>query len=942
MEHLLINKLKNLISNNNLEEVFSELKAHVNQIESIEVNNMLILLEARFNENEKYNLTGQINHEDYVLYRNKINNSLLKFIDNDFKKNIGWEDKEYEIALQHKWDKLKSKGLITNLISELVQKEITLNKLSVSDIKEIVKKEINELKSAISPELKAWYNLFPFYKIKNSIPNSSFVGIDFGTSTTVISFITYYPESKNFTVSKPETIPFSFQTPVPMTTHLLPSALFYDDERKALLFGVEAKKHKKELHRAGQNYWTSFKTKLGVLNGDKYPKTEVFNLDFLPSLTSSEDVAIEYFKWLKRNIESFIQKNDFPKNIYYSVSIPASFGTQKRKAYLSVLKRSGINIITNQNDNVVLIDEPNAAFLSSLLDFNQSQLKYISNRNILVFDFGAGTCDISILKFVEYGEKNFKSIHLGSSTDVPLGGDDIDMAIVKNVLYKQFIENVGLDTDHITELDKQEVFEKNLLDVAEELKISICRKLSKDTEWTKRETDKEIEISNPVAVEYKEKHYNDDSLTLSYNDFDKLMQPFIDERQSKKTIFHPINTALKNSKLSKYDIDYVILIGGSCYNPYIKNTIEKFFTNSTTLIPKDLQTHVSLGVSLHSAFLYGADLNIIQPVVSETISFKEKNKLIPLIEAGTPIPSEEKVLKNFSCQKLNQTCIEIPIYSSGSEEIFKIHTVKGKFSKNDSISLRVFVDSNKIIHLRVVVNDQEVKKIEFEPFPSEVFTPYEREVKELEAKIQEYQLNNNSLNLANAKSSIDSLVSLHGKCNNYIKAMETLMNFSPEEYTNIAYYAALAGKDDLSFKYKKLALEKDRNATSLYNFAIEFNENSSEYECYMKEASDFEYPSAQFYYGKLLERKGDKKTGEALIIKAFNFFMSKFQETPKELKDWEYHKLKDIATYLNKTKVLEQLQSTLESIQDENQSLNELFNNDNLLVNLDAKLLMNK
>src|SRR5690606_20934297 len=125
--------------------------------------------------------------------------------------------------------------------------------------------------------------------------------------------------------------------------------------------------------------------------------------------------------------------------------VPASFEANQRKDLFAALEFAGI-----EGSEIRLMDEPNAAFLSYLIDMESrsSQGRFIEtlqarSRNVIVFDFGAGTCDISILE-VSVSQDSILSRNLGISKFWALGGDDIDRAIAGKVLLPQLVGGEGV------------------------------------------------------------------------------------------------------------------------------------------------------------------------------------------------------------------------------------------------------------------------------------------------------------------------------------------------------------------------------------------------------------------------------------------------------------------------------------------------------------------
>ena len=127
-----------------------------------------------------------------------------------------------------------------------------------------------------------------------------------------------------------------------------------------------------------------------------------------------------------------------------------------------------------------LLDEPNAAFLDYVLTCRPRtdegwhfDLTY--PRNVLVFDFGGGTCDVSILRVHADGdEQRLQLSNLSIARYEQLGGDNIDAAIVEHVLLPQLLEQNGLESLDLTFTEKKERIVPQLLSTAEALKLRVC------------------------------------------------------------------------------------------------------------------------------------------------------------------------------------------------------------------------------------------------------------------------------------------------------------------------------------------------------------------------------------------------------------------------------------------------------------------------------------
>jgi len=254
--------------------------------------------------------------------------------------------------------------------------------------------------------------------VQDKLRGSTFIGIDFGTSTTVVSFAV---AGNAATPLKTSNVPIRQLNPDGSFTeiHLVPSCIAFFDNR--LFIGQTAKQLKSKL-TFGRNLWYSFKMMIGTDNGPLWFGTGLPKGHSVATIENPLDAAKVFFKYLKKEIDHFITANNLPRQTYYSISIPASFEANQRKDLKAALDEANIPF-----QDSLFIDEPNAAFLSYLVEANNySHQNYNipidSPLHILVFDFGAGTCDISIL---EIGRKagRLYSKNVAISKFEQLGGD---------------------------------------------------------------------------------------------------------------------------------------------------------------------------------------------------------------------------------------------------------------------------------------------------------------------------------------------------------------------------------------------------------------------------------------------------------------------------------------------------------------------------------------
>ena len=184
--------------------------------------------------------------------------------------------------------------------------------------------------------------------------NTVFIGIDFGTSTTVVSMATLDKETKDI---KTETIWLNqkLYDGAIMSAEKIPTVIAWYNNQ--LLVGKGAADLKYQLKK-GVNVWYSFKMELGEDLGSKYYNSELDRNSDTPIL-NPKDAAKVFFQYLKAQIDRHVRTNNLPANLQFAVSIPASFEANQRKELIYALEQNGISI-----NKQSLIDEPNAAFLA--------------------------------------------------------------------------------------------------------------------------------------------------------------------------------------------------------------------------------------------------------------------------------------------------------------------------------------------------------------------------------------------------------------------------------------------------------------------------------------------------------------------------------------------------------------------------------------------------
>lgn len=488
-------------------------------------------------------------------------------------------------------------------------------------------------------------------------------GIDLGTTNSAISVI--------ITNSKPE--------PIVLTSgkKTMPSCVMWNGSKQGFVVGEEAYMKIDEVEHCVY----SIKSHMEDPN---YKRTFTYEGESI-TMTPAE-ISAEILKALVQ------QTNGMYGEIHdVIVTVPAYFNATGREATIEACRLAGFNLLG-------LLVEPSAASLTFGLDKE-------NNKNILVYDLGGGTFDISLIRLTStekdedlfdfYGfddepdsneQENSIEMHyrvIDTNGDSHLGGDDYDLALYSIVEHQ--LEEKGVQVEYLSE----------------SFKAGMIRRLEN---YKKKDPNGTYQISVYTELEDAAHTLIDEKVFILASDFVTALAPTYN-----RTV--KLLKELLNQYKTQYPVGDIVLVGGSTKSEILRENLRKDFPEYRINCNAEPDLSVSLGAAIAAKVNKFGDENIkIFDALSLAINVREGDVLVPIISKATELPAQGN--KCYTTIVDNQECINVELYQGNTrlpEEAaylgnIVIDGIEAKPAGEPNISVDVSVDVNGILRCKTVVD----------------------------------------------------------------------------------------------------------------------------------------------------------------------------------------------------------------------------------------------
>jgi len=347
------------------------------------------------------------------------------------------------------------------------------------------------------------------------------------------------------------------------------------------------------------------------------------------------------------------------------ITVPAYFNDSQRQATKDAGKIAGLNVQR-------IINEPTAAAVAYGLDQKKG------DKKIAVYDLGGGTFDVSIIDISDIDGENQIEV-LSTNGDTQLGGEDFDSKLIDHIV-GEFKKEQNFD------LRSDPLALQRLKDASEKAKIELSNGQQTD-----------INIPYITADASGPKHLN---IKITRALFESMVEDLVN-----RTIT-PCEIALKDAKLSKQDIDDVILVGGQTRMPLVQKIVKEYFGKEPR---KDVNPDeaVAAGAAIQGGVLAGDVTDVLLlDVTPLSLGIETMGGVMTkLIEKNSTIPTKQNQV--FSTAEDNQTAVTVHVLQ-GERDMASGNKSLGQFNLSDippaprgmpQIEVTFDIDANGILNV---------------------------------------------------------------------------------------------------------------------------------------------------------------------------------------------------------------------------------------------------